>query len=378
MTRRELLGLAAAAPFAARKSLFAKDAPAAPVSVAKLASYANNDEITSTISTMFDQIGGLSGLVKNKTVTVKMNLTGSPATRLQGRPLGSTHYTHPKTVMSMVHLLDQAGARRIRLVEGCFSTNAPLEEFLLDSGWNVRSLQSLSKNLEFENTNIAGKHKGYGRFKVASGAMIFPAYDLNKAYAETDVLVSMAKLKDHATCGVTLSMKNMFGCTPISIYGDDAGRDEPNEDPKSGRGTVCHEGKREPSKSAPQEIDPKSSRHPGYRMPRIVAELAVALPVQIAFIDGVEVMAGGEGPWISKVRPIKPGVMAVGTNAVCTDAVATALMGYDPKAPRGKAPFEDCDNSLWLAEQLGAGTCDLNRIEVVGTPIKDAIFKYRV
>jgi uncharacterized protein (DUF362 family) len=377
MTRREWLGLTAAAPIALRKSLFANEARTAPVSVAKLASYSNNDEIVSTMSTMFDQIGGLSGLVKNKTVSVKLNLTGSPGQRLQGRPLGSTHYTHPKTTAAMVHLLDQAGARRIRLVEGCFDTNAPLEEFLLDSGWNVRSLQSLSKNLEFENTNIAGKSKDYARFKVPGGGLIFPAYDLNKAYEETDVLVSMAKLKDHATCGVTLSMKNMFGCTPISIYGDSAGRDEPNEDPKSGRGTVCHEGKRGPSKSAPQEIDPKSSRHPGYRMPRVVAELAVALPVQIAFIDGVETMAGGEGPWIPKVHPVKPGVMALGTNAVCTDAVATALMGYDPKAPRGKAPFDDCDNSLWLAEQLGAGTCDLNRIEVVGTPIKDAVFKYR-
>ena len=39
----------------------------------------------------------------------------------------------------------------------------------------------------------------------------------------------MAKLKNHETCGVTLSMKNIFGMTPASIYGDDAGRDEPNE-----------------------------------------------------------------------------------------------------------------------------------------------------
>jgi uncharacterized protein (DUF362 family) len=377
MTRRELLGLAATVPIVATRPLFSKEAPAAPVSVAKLAGYSNNDEIVSTISTMFDQIGGLERLVKNKTVTVKMNLTGSPATRLQGRPLGSTHYTHPKTAMAFVHLLDQAGAKRIRMVEGCFATNAPIEEFLLDSGWNVRSFQSLSKNLEFENTNIAGKRKGYARFKVPSGAMIFPAYDLSKAYEETDVVVSMAKLKDHLTCGVTLSMKNMFGCTPISIYGDDAGRDEPNEEPKSGRGAVCHEGKRGPSKSAPQEINRESSRHPGYRMPRIVAELAVAHPVDIAFIDGVETMAGGEGPWAGRGRSVKPGVMVLGTNAVCTDAVGTALMGYDPKAPRGKAPFDDCDNSLWLAEQLGAGTCDLNRIEVAGIPIKDAVYKFR-
>jgi len=69
--------------------------------------------------------------------------------------------------------------------------------------------------------------------------------------------------------------------------------------------------------------------------------------------------------------------MLLGTNPVCTDAVATSVMGYDPKAPRGKAPFEDCDNTLWLAEQLGVGTCDPARIEVAGVPVKDAVFKFR-
>lgn len=51
-------------------------------------------------------------------------------------------------------------------------------------------------------------------------------------------------------------------------------------------------------------------------------------------------------------------------------------MGYDPQAPRGKAPFVHCDNTLKLAESLGVGTTDLNRIEVVGTPIQAAVFKF--
>jgi uncharacterized protein (DUF362 family) len=37
----------------------------------------------------------------------------------------------------------------------------------------------------------------------------------------------MAKLKNHETCGVTLSLKNCFGNTPASIYGDDVGEDAP-------------------------------------------------------------------------------------------------------------------------------------------------------
>lgn len=364
----------ALAPLLGAKSLLGKEAPTAPVSIAKCASY--NEDIGATLSTMFDQIGGAGRLVKNKTVTIKLNLTGSPGLRFQGKPLGSTHYTHPKTLMAMIRLLDSAGARRIRLVESAWASSGPLEEYFLDSGWNVRSMQSLSSKLEFENTNALGKGKKYSRFKTPAGAYIFPAYDLNHAYEDTDVFMSMAKLKNHATCGVTLSMKNIFGITPASIYGDDAGVDEPNESPGKGRVNVCHMGKRGPSKSALQELNPNSSREPEYRMPRITAELNSARPIDIAYIDGVETVAGGEGPWIPGIRWVQPGVMLLGTNPVTTDAVATAVMGYDPRAERGTAPFEKCDNTFKLAEALGVGTCDLKRIEVIGASINSVKFPF--
>jgi hypothetical protein len=73
---------------------------------------------------------------------------------------------------------------------------------------------------------------------------------------------------------------------------------------------------------------------------------------------------------------VKPAVLLLGTNAVTTDAVATAVMGYDPGAGRGTAPFESCDNHLKLAEGLGIGTCDLKRIEVVGASIADVRFQF--
>jgi hypothetical protein len=52
-------------------------------------------------------------------------------------------------------------------------------------------------------------------------------------------------------------------------------------------------------------------------------------------------------------------------------------MGYDdPRALRGTKPFHFCDNHLLMAEQAGLGTADLAKIEVLGTPIKDARVKY--
>lgn len=371
MTRRELVALLGAGPVAKA----APRPPASAVALAKAPSY--DEDLAAILGRMFDQIGGAGKLVKNKTVTIKLNLTGSPGLRFQGKPLGLTHYTHPKTAAAMAHVLARAGARRIRFVESCWATAGPLEEYLLDSGWKVRELAAVAPNIEFENTNALGKGKRYHRFRVPGGGLIFPAYDLNHAYEETDVFVSMAKLKNHATCGVTLAMKNIFGITPASIYGDDAGEDEPNEKPTKGRAQTCHFGKRQPSKCAPQELDPSSNRSPGYRMPRITAELVAARPIDISFIDGIETMTGGEGPWIrGRLGHAKPGVLILGTNPVCTDAVGTAVMGYDARAGRGTAPFIDCDNTLLLAESLGVGSADLKRIEVVGETIQSVRFPF--
>ena len=318
ITRRELLAFAGAAP------LLRGNAPARPVAIARCESY--REDLTAITGAMFDQLGGLGRLVSGKTVAVKLNMTGSPALRLDGRPPGATHYCHPKVVGALVHHLGRAGARRVRLLESAYGTNAPLEEYMLDSGWSVRALQRSAPLVEFENTNFIGSGRRYARLKVPGRPSMYPAYDVNHSYENADVFVSLAKLKEHANCGVTLSLKNCFGNLPASIYGDDAGEDEPNENPQTGRGAVCHFGKRQPSKSAPGELNPAASREDGYRVPRIVAEVCAARPIDLAIIDGVESMGGGEGPWIGGVRHVKPAVLIAGLNPVSTDAVAAAVI----------------------------------------------------
>ncbi len=352
----------------------AATAPTAPVSVAKCKTY--GPELLATLDRMFDQLGGLGRLVRGKTVGIKINLTGMPSYKVGYLPLGDTHYTSPEVITATVHLVGRAGARRIRLLESCWSTSDPVEEYLLQAGWEPRDILSASPNVEFANTNYLGKKSRYSRFVVPYGGYVFPAYDLNHSYEDCDVFVSLAKLKEHATAGVTLSMKNCFGITPATIYGAGAGEDEPSELPKGGR-MMMHTGYRQPPKSAPREKDPKSPRQDGYRVPRIVVDLVAARPIDLAVVEGVKTITGGEGPWITRgVAPANPGVIVAGTNPVTTDAVCMAVMGYDPMAERGAAPFETCDSTLRLAEDVGIGTRDLSRIEVVGTPIKEALFDF--
>ena len=111
-------------------------------------------------------------------------------------------------------------------------------------------------------------------------------------------------------------------------------------------------------------------------MPRCVADLVAARPIHLAIIDGVESQTTVET--VSRnATYVKPHLLVAGTNAVCVDAVGAAVMGFDPMADRGSLPFERCDSTLRLAEELGVGTRDLKRIEVIGGRISDLVFDYR-
>lgn len=372
INRRDFLAGAATAALIQQRAVAA---PIAPVAIQRCRTYGAGLE--PTMRRLFDGIGGLGRLVNNKTVAIKVNLTGRPSQRLGHSPAELAHWTHPRVIGMTMHLMNEAGAKRIRILESPWSTTDPLEEYMMEANWDPSLILNAAKKVEFENTNYLGNGKNYVRFKVPNGGHMFPAYDLNHSYADCDVFVSIAKLKEHATAGVTLSMKNCFGITPCTIYGDGAGEKEPGLVPVGGRGSVIHSGSRKPSLSAPQELHPDSPRDGGYRVPRVVADLNAARPIDLAIIEGVESMAGGEGPWIRGTRRCSPGVIIAGTNAVCTDAVATAVLGFDPMAMRGTPPFETCDNTLALAEQLGVGSRDLSKIEVAGAQIADVRYLIR-
>ncbi len=365
---------ALAGSLAVPERMFSSEANASPVAVSRCRSY--GPELVPAFEKMFDQLGGLGRIVKGKTVAIKVNLTGSPTDRLGYLPNGLTHWTHPSVIGATVHLMGRAGARRIRILESPWKTAEPIEEYMLQAGWEPRDFLNAAPRVEFENTNFLGRGKQYVRLNTPRGGHVFRAFDVNHSYRDCDAFVSIAKLKEHLTAGVTLSMKNCFGITPCTIYGDGAGEEEPGLLPQGGRGFL-HSGSRQPSRSSPSENDPKSPRDPGYRVPGIVADLVAARPIHLAIIDGIRSQTRGETAGVRGAVPVAPGVVIAGTNCVCTDAVGMSIMGFDPLADRGKAPFERSDSTLRLAEDLGVGTRDLTRIEVVGSSIAEVRFDFR-
>ncbi len=325
-----------------------------------------------------DLLGGIGKLVRNKTVTVKINLTGCNFPNHLGRPVGETYMTHPATALALTALLLEGGARRVRLVESTTS-RSDLETTLRLCDWPLSDFSGLGP-VEFENTRNLGKGKRYVTLKVPASGYLFSSFEVNHAYEETDVMVSLCKLKNHLIAGVTLSLKNLFGVTPSSRYGDDAG----SEEAVAGRGVLhCPAG--DLLKLALPGFIGKPSDFPldaGYRIPRIVADVCAARPVDLAVIDGITAMEGGEGPWCREVSPLHvttPGLLLIGLNAVSTDAVGSAVMGYaNPRATRGTSPFDFSDNHILLAEQAGLGSADLKQIEVLGQPLERSIYPYKM
>ncbi|MBZ5583996.1 MAG: DUF362 domain-containing protein [Acidobacteriia bacterium] len=348
------------------------------MAVHRTAGYAS---VLAALRTMFDQIGGIGGLVSGKTVAIKINMTGPVRARTGGRAGWYTRWTHPAVLGAAVSLIGQAGAARIRILEGSSENDFPLEENFLMGGWDPAPLLEAAPRVEMENTGALGKGREYNRLEVPGGGLVYPGFDFNHSYKDCDVLVSLAKLKEHQKTGVSLSMKNMAGAPPGAIYGDSAGYDAPAARPFGAR-TMFHTGNRQPPEGTPPEKDPGSPREYGYRVPRIIVDIVKARPIDLAIIDGIETQTASAAEAIEEgakreIRLVRPGILIAGRNPVCVDAVAMSAMGFDPLADRGTAPFENGDSTLKLAEEAGIGTRDLGKIEIAGAALRSLRFLFR-
>ena len=347
------------------------DAPSQPVSIQRCESF-EPQLLRAKLAAALDQIGGLAQLVRDKTVTIKINLTGMSWDPVFNLPAYETYQTHPNSLAALCAILADAGARRIVVVENLY-WDRPMEKTLIDAGWNLGMIQSAGDHkVSFEDTRNRGAFPGYSRFPVPWGGFIYPGFDMNQRFEKTDVLISLAKLKQHATAGITGAVKNCFGNTPSSIYGDDG----PGEHALKHRAAMFHGGRGKPPAGSPQELAHGLPNRGTVRVPRITADIFGARPADVNIVEGIRSISGGEGHWNGGIALVEPKLLIAGRNGVCTDAVCTAAMGFDPQAEHGRFPFQG-DNQLRLLAAAGVGTNDPQRIEVRGLPLAQAVFPYQ-
>lgn len=143
---------------------------------------------------------------------------------------------------------------------------------------------------------------------------------LPRTVTDSDLLVSMPKLKTHHYTGATLSMKNLFGIMPGSVYGW-----------------------------------PKNVLH--YQgIAHSILDINATLPVpRFNIVDGIIGMEG-DGPIRGIAR--RSGLLLFGADPVAVDATGARLMGIEP---RRLAHLVEADRFL--------GNLDRERIEQRGEDV---------
>jgi uncharacterized protein (DUF362 family) len=115
---------------------------------------------------------------------------------------------------------------------------------------------------------------------------------LPRSVVDADVVISMPKMKTHHWAGLTLSLKNCFGCVPGRVYGW-----------------------------------PKNALH-WAGLEQAIIDVAAAVRPDYAIVDGI---VGMEGNGPISGTPVEAGLLVFGDDPVATDVVGARLMGFDPE-----------------------------------------------
>ncbi len=165
----------------------------------------------------------------------------------------------------------------------------------------------------------------FATYDVPGGGCMFDRYLLNAIFAEADEVVSIAKMKNHAFMGITLTLKNLFGLPPM----------------------------------IPPEGRTRSYYHHLIRLSYVLPDLGMITKPCLNIVEALTGQWGRE--WGGEGR-ICNALMA-GDHPVATDACGMTLMGHDPHSDWPTPPFRRDRNHLLIAAEHGFGTVDLNEID---------------
>src|SRR6266404_3866513 len=251
--------------------------------------------------------------VKGKRIVLKLNL-------VEFDPAGVIN-THPAVIEATIDSFRSLGAREVVVAEGP-GHRRDSEYLLTASGIYdvIKEHRVRYVDLNTDDVRLTELRSDFTNLRQ----LYFP-----EALFNADLLVSMPKLKTHHWAGVTLSLKNMFGVVPGSVYGW-----------------------------------PKNALHWAGINGSIV-DINSSLPIpRFAIVDGIVGMEGN-GPLQGQAK--QSGVLILGHDLVAVDATAARLMKIEPR-------------KIEYLETAGRflGNISHERIELVGEQLERFQQDYRV
>lgn len=215
--------------------------------------------------------------VRDRRVVLKPNL-------VEFDPSGVIN-THPTLIAATIEAFRSLGARDVIVAEG--PGHRRDNEYLLRASGLHEQLQDMGARFVDLNHD-AVRRVGLRSSFTALGELYLPTTVL-----DADLFVSMPKLKTHHWAAVTLSMKNLFGIVPGSLYGW-----------------------------------PKNILH-WMGLEGSIIDINAALDVpRFNIVDGIIGMEGN-GPIQGSAKQV--GVLVFGADPVAVDSTCSRLMSIDPR-----------------------------------------------
>ena len=223
--------------------------------------------------------------------------------------------TDPSLVASLVRYFYECGARKV-FVGDLPAWGASCKDAYRASG--------LAKTVT-ENGGIMCDLDAEPDVWIPIDGHVYAEMRFPRAIAEADLLVNIPKAKTHFYTGISLGMKNLFGCI---------------------------------------RYEDRKKFHRDLDIIYVLTDILKALSPGLTVVDAVTAMEGfgpHGGPSVDL------GLVFAGTDTVAVDTVGAEIMGFEPKDL----------GILQVAEKLGLGNIDMENIRVIGERVDEVRKRFR-
>jgi uncharacterized protein (DUF362 family) len=231
--------------------------------------------------------GDLAAIVRRILIEHQVNVAGKRVLLKPNLVEFSSHApvnTHPIFVAAVREAFHTLGASEVRIAEGPGHRRMTLD-MASAAGYfsNVPKFEKVFTDLNLDQVSEIRLHQPFSTLSTIY---------LPHTVLACDLLVSLPKMKTHHWTGATLSMKNLFGVVPGSVYGW-----------------------------------PKNPLH-WAGIDECIADLHYLFPRQFCLVDGIEAMEGN-GPILGTAK--MAGVIVAGAHPPSVDATCCRIMQVDPQ-----------------------------------------------
>lgn len=283
-----------------------------------IVSIAKGRDIAKALRQAVDLAGRLEKLIPSRSrVLIKPNLSVA-------LPAKTGVTTDPRVVTALIQLAREAGAKEIIVGE---SAVVGFDAGDIFEALKVRSLfeKAGAKVINLDQDEAV-------EIKIPRGEVLKKIKVWRRAY-ESDVIISVPKMKTHFQTGVTLSLKNMKGTVP------------------DGSKRIIH------------RIGVPVRKREEYGLDRAIVDLNTVISADLTVIDATIALEGFvPGPRLVGT-PVRLDTIIAGIDPVAVDAVGCRVIGLNPREVR---------HIRWAHERK-LGRMLPKEIEVIGRSIKSVL-----